>query len=300
METATPIIKFSEDGLLILNIALGFIMFGIALGMNKADFKKVAAFPKPVAIGLFSQFILLPFFTFLLVLLLKPTVGIALGMFLVAACPGGNISNYITYLSKGNIALSITLTSVATLLAVVFTPLNFSLYADWYVGNYAAQQNSFQLDFFSMAQSIATLILIPLVIGLLLKEFQPKIVAIIEKPVKILSMVIFFLFVVIAFATNINIFMAEIDKIFLVVLLHNGVAFLSAYIFSKILRQNNYNTKTITIETGIQNSGLALILIFSYFNGNADMALIAAWWGIWHIVSGFLLSLYFRKVSNEG
>jgi BASS family bile acid:Na+ symporter len=113
-------------------------------------------------------------------------------------------------------------------------------------------------------------------------------------------MVIFFLFVVIAFATNINIFMAEIDKIFLVVLLHNGVAFLSAYIFSKILRQNNYNTKTITIETGIQNSGLALILIFSYFNGNADMALIAAWWGIWHIVSGFLLSLYFRKVSNEG
>lgn len=299
METAAPIIKFSEDGLLILNIALGFIMFGIALGMNKADFKKVAAFPKPVAIGLFSQFVLLPFFTFLLVLLLKPTAGIALGMFLVAACPGGNISNYITYLSKGNIALSITLTSFATILAVVFTPLNFSLYADWYVGRYAAEQNSFQLDFFSMAKSIATLILIPLVIGLLLKEFQPKIVKVIEKPVKILSMIIFFLFVVIAFATNIHIFIAEIDKIFLVVLLHNGVAFLAAYLFAKMLKQTNYNIKTITIETGIQNSGLALILIFSYFNGNADMALIAAWWGIWHIISGFLLSLYFRRISND-
>lgn len=295
MGSATSTVHFSEDGLLLLNLALGFIMFSIALSINRKDFSEVAKHPKSVAVGLVSQFLLLPLLTFLLVLLLKPSKGFALGMILVAACPGGNISNYVTFLSRGNTALSIALTSIATLLAVIFTPLNFSLYAEWYAGS-LQQENAIQLNMWNMVKSIATLIAIPLFLGLTFKEYFPKLISHIEKPMKILSMIIFFAFIAIAFISNYKIFLAEIQNIFLVVLLHNAVAFVTGFSAATIFKLPLNDRKTITVETGIQNSGLGLILIFSYFNGNSDMALIAAWWGVWHIISGFSLSQILKRI----
>ena len=114
-------INFDTQALWTLNIALALVMFGIALEISWSDFKKLTKQPKLVLVGVTSQFILLPFITFVLVLLIKPLPSMALGMFMVAACPGGNISNFITHLSKGNSALSVTLTAIATLLAVVMT-----------------------------------------------------------------------------------------------------------------------------------------------------------------------------------
>lgn len=295
MGSATSTVHFSEDGLLLLNLALGFIMFSIALSINRKDFSEIAKHPKSVVVGLISQFLLLPLLTFLLVLLLKPSKGFALGMILVAACPGGNISNYVTFLSHGNTALSIALTSVATLLAVIFTPLNFSLYAEWYAGS-LQQENAIQLNMWNMVKSIATLIAIPLFLGLTFKEYFPKLISHIEKPMKILSMIIFFAFIAIAFISNYKIFLAEIQNIFLVVLLHNAVAFVTGFSAATIFKLPLNDRKTITVETGIQNSGLGLILIFSYFNGNSDMALIAAWWGVWHIISGFSLSQILKRI----
>lgn len=292
---AKPLIQFSEDGLLMLNIALGFIMFGIALSIDRKEFKEITRYPKSVAVGLASQFLLLPFITFLLIYFLKPIEGIAMGMILVASCPGGNVSNYITFLSKGNIALSIALTTAATLLAIVFTPLNFSIYSQWYAGNMATQ-STFQLDTFSMIKSIATLIALPLAVGLVMKEYFSNLTKKIEKSVKILSMLLFFSFIVLALVANYKVFLAEIENIFLVVLLHNAFAFLTGFSLASIFRLPLMDKKTIIVETGIQNSGLGLVLIFNYFNGNPDMALIAAWWGVWHIVSGFALSMLLKRL----
>ncbi len=289
-------VQFSEDGLVLLNFALGFIMFSIALSINRKDFSELITRPKSVIAGLLSQFIFLPLVTFLLILILKPNEGFALGMLLVAACPGGNISNYVTFLSNGNTALSITLTSAATLLAVIFTPFNFSFYAEWYAGN-TMQENAIQLSMFSMVKSIATLIAIPLFAGLLLKEYFPKWAGYIEKPAKLLSMLIFLAFVAVAFVSNYKVFIAEIENIFLIVLLHNALAFATGFATAILFGVPVEDKKTITVETGIQNSGLGLILIFSYFNGNSNMALIAAWWGVWHIISGFALSKVLRLIK---
>jgi len=287
-------IQFSEHSLRALNFALSFIMFGIALGMDKSDFRKVRHFPKSVAVGLVSQFLLLPLLTFLLVLILKPPTYISLGMILVAACPGGNMSNYITYLSKGNVLLSIALTSIATIIALFLTPLNFSLYSK-YVITHATHNIQLSLNAWNMMQSIATLIIIPLIAGMAFKEYFPAVAKKLEQPFKILSLVVFFSFIVIALANNFNVMKQQSVYLLFVIVLHNGIAFAGGYGISKLFRLSEHDSRTISIETGIQNSGLGLVLIFTYFNGNPDMALIAAGWGIWHIVAGYALSLFWRK-----
>ncbi|MCB0471177.1 MAG: bile acid:sodium symporter, partial [Flavobacteriaceae bacterium] len=121
-------INFDSQGLWVLNIALAVVMFGVALGITVRDFKQLFASPKVVLAGIVSQFVLLPLVTFLVVMLLKPQPSIALGMFMVAACPGGNISNFMTHLARGNTALSVSLTAFSTALALIMTPFNFELY----------------------------------------------------------------------------------------------------------------------------------------------------------------------------
>ncbi len=290
----TPVIKFSEESLTVLNFALGFIMFGIALGIERRDFRQVLFAPKSVITGVVSQFVLLPLITFLLILILKPSEGLAMGMILVAACPGGNVSNYITYLSKGNIALSITLTSIATIFALVMTPFNFFLYSEMYLAK-LEHVNAFSLSVWQMIKSILTLILIPLILGMTLKNYFPRFIKRMERPVKVISMIIFFGFVAIALIANHKVFYAAAALIFWFILLQNGIAFLTGFIAAKLMRLPVADTKTIAIETGIQNSGLALVLIFNYFSGNAEMALIAAGWGVWHIASGYVFSLAAKR-----
>ena len=125
-------INFDENGLWILNIALAIIMFGVAIGITLDDFKRLFNNPKILFTGVFSQFILFPVLTFLFVTLLKPSPSIALGMFMVAACPGGNISNFMTQMAKGNAALSVSMTAFATLISVIMTPLNFQIWSNLY------------------------------------------------------------------------------------------------------------------------------------------------------------------------
>jgi len=121
-------LNFNPQGLLVINIAIGLMMFGVALELKLEDFKRIILSPKAPVIGLVAQFMFLPALTFLLTLILRPQPSIALGMILVAACPGGNLSNIITYLAKGNCAVSISMTAVSTAAAVVMTPLNLALW----------------------------------------------------------------------------------------------------------------------------------------------------------------------------
>lgn len=291
-------LNFSESSLQVLNICLAVIMFGIALDIKWDDFRKVFAAPRAAIVGIISQFLLLPFLTFCLVWLIKPAPSIALGMILVAACPGGNISNFMTHLARGNTALSISLTSIGTMLAIITTPLNLQIWANLYPPT-AALLTEVRLDAWDVFQTIAILIGIPLLLGMTLNQHYPIISQKISKKVKPLSVLIFVAFVVIAFTNNIDAFMEYIHHVVLIVFFHNLIALLAGYYAGKIASLPFDTRKTLAIETGIQNSGLGLILIFGFFNGLGGMAIVAAWWGIWHIISGLLLATYWsRKMAT--
>lgn len=278
-------------------------MFGIALGINPNDFKFILKHPKSISAGIFSQFILLPVFTFLLILLLRPHPALALGMILVAACPGGNISNFISSVSGANVALSVSLTAISTLLTPIFTPLNFEVWSN-ILPETGLYLKTFQLNFFDLLITVVLLLVIPLILGLWVQFRFNKFGKAIEKPIRGISFVILIGFIGIALKNNFSVFKSHLHIVFLLVLVHNALAFFIGYFFGKATRLSVADRRTLSIETGIQNSGLGLIIIFTFFDGNGAMALVAAWWGIWHIVAGLTLSYFFtlydkRKAVKE-
>ncbi len=300
-------LNFSPAGLQALNIALAFVMFGVALGIKLEHFKKLLLNPISAIVGVLSQFFVLPFMTFVLTVLLKDfiTPTIALGMILVAACPGGNISNFISSLAKANVALSVSLTAIATLAAVFMTPLNFALWGNLYT-RFLAHSNAVQLvrplhiDMLQMFQTVFLILGIPLVTGIFVNTKWPDFTKKITKPIKRFSIFLFVAIVVIALWKNFSFFLLVIKYIFLIVLVQNALAFVSGYYMARVFRRPAIDRRTISIETGIQNSGLALVLIFNpkIFPPDMElggMAIIAAWWGIWHILAGLTLAGIWNK-----
>jgi BASS family bile acid:Na+ symporter len=264
-------------------------MFRIALDISLDDFRRLVRKPKPLFIGVLSQFILLPAVTFVLVLLVEPLPSIALGMFMVAACPGGNISNFISHLAQGNTALSVSLTAVATLLAVVMTPLNLQLWGSFY-GPTADLLQEVAISPISMIKLVAMILGLPLILGMSLNYIRPNWAMKTAKVLKALSLIFFIVLIFVALYDNRDIFMDYILYVFWIVVLHNLLAFVTGYSVASVLDLSQKNKRTIAIETGIQNSGLGLLLIFTFFDGMGGMALLAAFWGIWHLVSGLTLA----------
>jgi BASS family bile acid:Na+ symporter len=287
-------LNFNPESLQLLNWILAFIMFGVALELKMADFVRLKDNPKGSVVGIASQFILLPAFTFLLIVILQPHPSLALGMVLVAACPGGNISNFLTHLARGNTALSVSLTAVGTVLAIITTPLNLSLWAGLYPPT-SGLLKEVSLDAWNMIGAIVTLAGIPLLLGMAVNHYVPKVAAVLSKGVKPVSIFIFLGFVVLAFSNNYQHFTEHIGKVVVLVLIHNAVALATGFFAAKWSGLGLADQRTISIETGIQNSGLGLILIFRFFDGMGGMALVAAWWGIWHIVSGLSLALLWAR-----
>ncbi len=245
-------------------------------------------------VGVFSQFIVLPAFTFLLVFIIQPSPSIALGMFMVAACPGGNISNFMTNYANGNSALSVSLTAIATLLAIVMTPLNFQLWSSLYEPT-SSLINTISIAPLEMVKVISMLLGVPLILGMLVRNYFSQFALKIAPYFKIGSILFFLLLVVLALSKNIDIFKNHIHYVFILVLIHNVLALTLGYSIASIFKLSKRNKRTLAIETGIQNSGLGLLLIFTFFDGLGGMALLAAFWGIWHIVSGLILATYWSK-----
>ncbi|HBH48432.1 MAG TPA: symporter [Bacteroidales bacterium] len=294
-------LNLSTGAGLVINIALALIMFGVALGIKVRDFKNILQAPKVPIIGFVSQFFVLPVLTFLVVILIKdyitPTVG--LGMILVAACPGGNISNFMSALAKGNAALSITLTAIATMSALFLTPFNFTFWGGLYISqlNVDAPEllQRLVIDPKKVFQTVFILLGIPLMLGMFVNHYFPKFTSKIMKPIKVFSIVVFIGIVVGLLQKNMQYFMMYIQYIFFIVLFHNILAFLSGYLFASANKIKGANQRAITIETGIQNSGLAIVLlinpkIFPPELAIGGMVFIAAWWGVWHIISGLSLA----------
>jgi BASS family bile acid:Na+ symporter len=293
-ELDTIILNFDSESLFFLNLTLAVIMFGVALNITISDFLRIVKNPKSILIGILSQFILLPAFTFLLVTIIQPLPSIALGMFLVAACPGGNISNFMTNYAKGNAALSVSLTAISTLLAIVMTPLNFQLWSGLYSPT-SNLINTISLSPLEMVKVISLLLGVPLILGMLVRNYFPKF-AIKTAPIfKIGSILFFIALIILALSKNIDIFKKYIHYVFIIVLVHNILALILGYSVASIAGLSKRNRRTLAIETGIQNSGLGLLLIFSFFNGLGGMAILAAFWGIWHIVSGLTIAIFWSK-----
>lgn len=287
-------INFDYNSLWVLNLALAVVMFGVALGITFDDFKQLLKQPKLVLIGVLLQFVLLPLVTFLLVILIKPQPSIALGMFMVAACPGGNISNFMTHLAKGNTALSVSLTAFATFLAMFMMPFNFSFYSELYHPT-AQIIKTVELDSFGLVKLVLLILGVPLLFGMLLRHKNAALALKLSKLLKPVSIVVFVVIIVIAFSNNIDVFNNYIHYVFAIGVTHNLIALTLGFLVAKMFRLSFKNQKTLAIETGIQNSGLGLLLIFSFFNGLGGMAILAAFWGIWHIVSGLLLAFFWSR-----
>ena len=293
-------INFDSQTLWVLNVALALVMFGIALEISVSDFKRLFQNPKSIFTGIFSQFILLPAITFLLVWLIEPIPSIALGMFMVAACPGGNISNFITHLAKGNSALSVSLTAVATLLAVFMTPINLQFSGSMY-GPTATILKHIDISPLEMVKLVSLLLAIPLILGMWVNYLRPVLAKKMAKVLKMGSLLFCISLIFLALYNNREIFMDYVFYVFWIVIIHNLLAFTTGFSIANLMGLSKKDVRSITIETGIQNSGLGLLLIFTFFNGLGGMALLAAFWGIWHLVSGLVLSGFwgYKPIKKE-
>jgi len=301
-------VTLNVGGMNTINIILSFVMYGVALGIKPHIFVDVFRRPKSVLVGACCQLVLLPMFTCVLAILMgrwiSPMMG--LGMVLVAACPGGNISNFISSLSKANIELSVSLTAISTALAVIMTPFNFWLWGTVYLhfAKVAADVPTLVIPLWDVFKTIFILLGIPLVLGIATSHYLPKVAEALKKHLQWVSIAFFLAMVVLSFSSNIDAFLKCIKYIFIVVLIHNALALSIGYFVSGAFRLPWKDRKTITIETGIQNSGLGLVLllgtsIFANFPPHGGMLVITAWWGIWHIISGLSVAAIFNKVKRQ-
>jgi BASS family bile acid:Na+ symporter len=293
-------LNFNAQAIFGLNVVIGLMMLGVSLDLKLDDFKRIILSPKAPGIGLAAQFILLPAFTFLLTLILPITPSMALGMILIAACPGGNLSNIMTYLARGNTAVSISMTAVSTAAAIFMTPLNLAVWGSLNPAT-ASILRRVSLNPLDVFMAIFMILGIPLVSGMLISRFFPSLAGKIRKPFKVFSFLVFIGFVGAALGANWQIFLRVIGLVVFAVFIHNALALSLGYWSGRLLGLEKRDVRAVSIEVGIQNSALGLILIFNFFEGLGGMAIIAAWWGIWHIISGLSMATFWsRSPAPEG
>jgi BASS family bile acid:Na+ symporter len=274
---------------IVLSLILGIMIFGLALDIHPREFAGVFKKPKAPIAGLTAQFLLLPAATLIVTLMVDLDPAIELGMILVACCPGGAISNFITLLAKGNVALSLSITALASLLAIVLLPLNFSFWSSFNPQT-AAYLHAVNVDAKSIFYMLVFVLAIPLFLGQLTRHFLPAGANFIHKILKPISVIMLFGFIIIAVGQNIETFLSKFWMLFTIVVLHNALAFFLGFIAARIGKLNGPDTRAVSIEVGLQNSSLAIAIIYAQFSADSNMLLIAAFWGTWHIVAGLLFA----------
>ena len=309
-------INLGAGEMFIVNIILAFVMFGVALGIKPQTFKDVFRNPKSVIMGISLQWIALPAVTFLVAILLNPVITpmVAIGMLLVASCPGGNISNFISSLSKGNVELSVSMTAISTAFAPLITPFNFWLWGTLYC-KYASVHNdipTLSIPFMDMLHQILLILGVPIVLGLVVSRYLPNLSQKLKRPTSILSILLFIGMVIVSLTQVLTALeqrwavYAGILSALVVVIIHNASALGVGFYGATLLKASKADRRSLTIETGIQNSGLGLALLFNpaifpvdVWQNNGGMVIITALWGIWHIISGLTVATLFRRVPYK-
>lgn len=309
-------INLGAGEMVIVNIILAFVMFGVALGIKVETFKEVFKSPKSVIVGMLLQWVALPAITCLVAIILNPVITpmVAIGMLLVASCPGGNISNFMSSLSKGNVELSVSMTAITTAFAPLVTPFTFWFWGTLYC-RFAAVRNdipTLEIPFMDMLEQILLILGLPIIAGVLFAHYFPNASKRIMKPAQILSILLFIGMVAVSLTQVLTALeskwavYASILCALVVVILHNASALSTGYFGSGLMKLPPLDRRSLTIEVGIQNSGLGLALLFNpaifdpaLWSHNGGMVIITALWGIWHIVSGLTISSIFRRQKTE-
>lgn len=279
---------------LALSAVLAIMVFSVALELRIKDFRRVAAAPRSVVVGQIPQFILLPIATWLATLALDLPPAIEVAMILVACCPGGSLSNVVTHFARGNTALSVSISAMASILALFFTPFNFS----WMIANNPATASwlkSLNVDPSTIWLSLFILLAAPLALGLFIAHHFPTLAARIQKPLANFSLFALFAFIALGLVKERALLNAAILLPLALVVGHNALGLSLGWGFATLMRVPEADRRAITIEGGMQNSGLALGIIALQFDANIQMVIIASLWGIWHIVSGTSLASVWRK-----
>lgn len=282
-------IQFDPASLVFLNAILACLMFAASLTLKSIDFKRILLAPRAPIAGLFAQFLLLPAATCLATWALQIEPELALGMILVASCPGGAFSNVMTWLARGNVAVSVSMTAVSSLAATVLTPLNFAFYG-WlnpYTREYLTE---IAVDPTGILLLVLLVLGLPILLGMWAGKRFPTFTARSEKPLRIVALLIFLGFVGIAFSSNFDLFIERFHTFFWLVVAHNLLALSLGALIGYLLRLPVADRRAVTLEVGIQNSGLGLVILFTFMPGAGGMMLITAFWGVWHLVSGLTLA----------
>lgn len=280
---------FNAADLVIMNVAIAFMMFGVSLQLKGEDFARLAKAPMAPVTGLVAQFLLLPAVTAAVTWALAVPPEFALGMILVASCPGGTFSNIMTWLGKGNVAVSVTMTAVSSLAAVVMTPLNFSFWG-WVNPYTAPLLREIAISPASVFGLVMLVLALPIFLGMGIGKLFPDFATRSERPMRSLSLFIFLGFIVIAIGKNLDLLLDQLGSIMILVAAHNTLALLIGHFAGRTMRLPVADRRAVTMEVGIQNSGLGLVILFTFFPEAGGMILITAGWGIWHLVSGLALA----------
>jgi BASS family bile acid:Na+ symporter len=269
-------------------LALMLVMFSVALGLRVDDFSFLRDKPLLFAGGVIAQVIVLPLVTFLIILAMRPAPSIALGMIVVACCPGGAVSNLLTYLSRGNVAASVALTATSSLLAAILTPASILFWSHAYAPTGALLRSLDVSPLLFLAQT-TFLLAVPLVLGMTVAARAPDVARRIKRRTTVLGVSVLVGVIIYGIAYFFPVLFPALPLLGGVVVLHNAVAFAVGALAGRVLSGAASTRRALTFEIGIQNSGLALVILLSQLRGLGGAAAVAAVWGVWHLIAGGLV-----------
>jgi BASS family bile acid:Na+ symporter len=279
---------------MVLWVVLAAMIFAVSLDLKREDFAYVAAHPRGVAAGLTAQFILLPIATWGATLTLDLPAPVEAAMILVACCPGGALSNVITHFAGGNLALSVSISAISNVLALFATPLNFA----WMIASNpqtAAWAKSIAVNPMDLVVSLVLLLGVPLALAMLVRARSPALARRLRTPLEKVAVICLFALIIAAVASQFKSFLVALSTVLVWVVAHNGMGLALGMLTSRALRLPPADFRAVTVESGMQNSGLAMGIIGAQFAADPQMITVAALWGIWHVVSGGGLALFWRR-----
>lgn len=285
-------IQYDPQGLQALNAALAFIVFSVALHLRIEQVRAVLGTPRVLAVGVAAQWLLLPLLTLALVLIVRPPPAFAAGMMLIAACPGGNVSNYFAMVARGNAVLSVALTTIATVACAVLTPMLFAL------GMQLVDHpgDPLRVPLGAMLGLLLWTVVVPLAAGVAMQRFLPQWAQRARGPSRLVAAGLLAAIIVVGMISNRGLLGdLGLAPMLLLVIVHNAVALAGGYGLARLARCPEPEARAITLETGIQNAGLGLILIFNFYPDSGGMMTLVATWGVWHLVAGALLARWWRR-----
>ncbi|MBQ0753105.1 MAG: bile acid:sodium symporter family protein [Gammaproteobacteria bacterium] len=286
--------QFSSSDLLLLNLTIAAMMFGVSLQLKVADFARLLTSPKAPVIGLIAQFMLLPALTCGLTWLFNIDPELALGMILVASCPGGTFSNIMTWIGRGSVAVSVTMTAISSLAAVVMTPFNFAFYG-WLNPSTRTILTDISVSPWQLLGLVVLVLGVPIALGMFVGRRYPHLALRSDKPMRIASLSVFLIFVALAFIKNRALLADAMAMVVPLVIAHNFIALSIGALSARVAKLNIAERRAVTMEVGIQNSGLGLTILFTFFPNSSGMILIAACWGVWHLISGLSLAYFWSR-----